>query len=86
MAGEEFGDVDTNLHEGACSSTTEWDGKYLMDNNYRYSKELLHYCLEREIPFCITPQPPPADAPPTLLNPARVRKTVERLRFSEIPV
>lgn len=51
MAGEEFGDIDAIFHEGACSSTTEWDGKYMMDNNYQYSKELLHYCLEREIPF-----------------------------------
>jgi ADP-L-glycero-D-manno-heptose 6-epimerase len=23
----------------------------MMDNNYQYSKEILHYCLEREIPF-----------------------------------
>lgn len=51
MAGEEFGDVEAIFHEGACSSTTEWDGKYMMDNNYQYSKELLHYCTEREIPF-----------------------------------
>lgn len=51
MAGEEFGDVEAIFHEGACSSTTEWDGKYMMDNNYQYSKELLHYCPEREIPF-----------------------------------
>ncbi|MGY6027247.1 ADP-glyceromanno-heptose 6-epimerase [Phytobacter sp. AG2a] len=51
MAGEDFGDIDAVFHEGACSSTTEWDGKYMMDNNYQYSKELLHYCLEREIPF-----------------------------------
>lgn len=41
MAGEEFGDVEAIFHEGACSSTTEWDGKYMMDNNYQYSKELL---------------------------------------------
>lgn len=26
MAGEEFGDVEAIFHEGACSSTTEWDG------------------------------------------------------------
>lgn len=39
MAGEEFGDVEAIFHEGACSSTTEWDGKYMMDNNYQYSKE-----------------------------------------------
>lgn len=51
MSGEELGDIEAIFHEGACSSTTEWDGKYMMDNNYQYSKELLHYCLEREIPF-----------------------------------
>lgn len=39
------------LHEGACSSTTEWDGRFMMDNNYEYSKTLLHFCLERGIPF-----------------------------------
>lgn len=38
MAGEEFGDVEAIFHEGACSSTTEWDGKYMMDNNYQYPR------------------------------------------------
>lgn len=51
LADEDFGDVEAVFHEGACSSTTEWDGKYMMDNNYQYSKELLHYCLEHQIPF-----------------------------------
>ncbi|RTZ22231.1 ADP-glyceromanno-heptose 6-epimerase [Vibrio penaeicida] len=51
MSGENFGPIDAVFHEGACSATTEWDGKYMMLNNYEYSKELLHYCLEREIPF-----------------------------------
>ena len=51
MAGDEFGNIEAIFHEGACSATTEWDGKYMMLNNYEYSKELLHYCLERQIPF-----------------------------------
>ncbi|MDV5171284.1 ADP-glyceromanno-heptose 6-epimerase [Photobacterium rosenbergii] len=51
MAGDAFGPIDAVFHQGACSSTTEWDGKYMMLNNYEYSKELLHYCLERHIPF-----------------------------------
>ena len=51
VAGDDFGDIEALFHEGACSSTTEWDGKYMMDNNYQYSKELLHYCLDRQIPF-----------------------------------
>lgn len=39
------------LHQGACSTTTEWDGRYMMQNNYSYSKALLHRCLEQNIPF-----------------------------------
>ena len=42
-----FGEsVDAIFHEGACSATTEWDGRYMMDNNYEYSKSLLHYCID----------------------------------------
>jgi ADP-L-glycero-D-manno-heptose 6-epimerase len=43
--------VDVLFHLGACSTTTEWDGRYLMENNYTYSKLLLHYCLERGIRY-----------------------------------
>ena len=51
IAGDDLGEIDAVFHEGACSSTTEWNGKYMMQNNYEYSKELLHYCLDRRIPF-----------------------------------
>ena len=43
--------VDAILHQGACSATTEWDGRYMMRNNYAYSKRLLHYCLELKKPY-----------------------------------
>lgn len=43
--------VDAVFHEGACSTTTEWNGQFMMENNYEYSKTLLHYCLDRKIPF-----------------------------------
>src|SRR5690348_3509466 len=29
--------VDAVLHQGACSDTMETDGRYMMENNYRYS-------------------------------------------------
>jgi ADP-L-glycero-D-manno-heptose 6-epimerase len=49
---EDFSEtIEAVFHEGACSTTTEWDGKMMMDNNYQYSKELLHYCMDRHIPF-----------------------------------
>jgi len=39
------------LHQGACSDTMETDGRYMMDNNYQYSLELLNYCQNEEIPL-----------------------------------
>lgn len=52
MAGEQFAEpIEAVFHQGACSTTTEWDGRYMLRNNYEYSKHLLHYCLERHIPF-----------------------------------
>lgn len=45
------GSITAIFHQGACSTTTEWDGRYMMDNNYQYSKELLHYCQQHNIPF-----------------------------------
>jgi ADP-L-glycero-D-manno-heptose 6-epimerase len=39
------------LHQGACSDTMETDGRYMMDNNYQYSLELLNYCQSEEVPF-----------------------------------
>jgi ADP-L-glycero-D-manno-heptose 6-epimerase len=52
VAGERLGaTVEAVFHEGACSLTTEWDGRYMMHNNYAYSKALLHYCLDKGIAF-----------------------------------
>jgi ADP-L-glycero-D-manno-heptose 6-epimerase len=39
------------LHQGACSNTLEDDGRYMMDNNFTYSKELLHFALAGKISF-----------------------------------
>ena len=50
--GEAFGDaINAVFHQGACATTTEWDGRYMLDNNYEYSKALLHYCVGRGVPF-----------------------------------
>ncbi|MFO1256912.1 MAG: ADP-glyceromanno-heptose 6-epimerase [Gammaproteobacteria bacterium] len=49
---DSFGqDIQGIFHEGACSTTTEWDGRYMMENNYEYSKKLLHYSLDRGVSF-----------------------------------
>lgn len=43
--------IEAVFHEGACSMTTEWDGRYMMKNNYEYTKDLFHYCYNLQIPF-----------------------------------
>jgi ADP-L-glycero-D-manno-heptose 6-epimerase len=45
------GDFDAVIHQGACSDTMETDGRYMMENNYEYSKTLLDWCEVRAIPF-----------------------------------
>jgi len=49
LAGDFDGDVEAILHEGACSDTMESDGRYMMENNYRYSVHLLDWCLDQEV-------------------------------------
>jgi len=51
LGGEFDGKIDVIFHQGACSATTEWDGRFMMDNNYEYSKKLLHYCLNNKTQF-----------------------------------
>src|SRR5918996_116109 len=45
------GAVEALFHQGACSDTMETDGRYMIDNNYGYSKRLLEWCQEEEVPL-----------------------------------
>ncbi len=46
-----YGRIEVIFHQGACSTTTEWNGKFMMEVNYAYSRGLLHACLGARIPF-----------------------------------
>ena len=43
----ELGRVDAIFHEGACSDTMEHNGRYMLETNYRCSKDLLDHCQAR---------------------------------------
>lgn len=45
------GAVQALLHQGACSDTTESNGRYMMQNNYGFSRALLDFSTAQEIPF-----------------------------------
>lgn len=39
------------FHQGACSDTMETDGRYMMENNYRYTLDLFNFAQRHRIPF-----------------------------------
>lgn len=51
QAGHFDGAVEAIFHEGACSDTMETDGRYMMENNFRYTSTLLDFCLDHEAQF-----------------------------------
>lgn len=51
LQGKRLDSVEAIIHLGACSSTTEKDASYLVDNNYNYTKELANFAISKEIRF-----------------------------------
>jgi ADP-L-glycero-D-manno-heptose 6-epimerase len=49
--GDFQGGVHAIFHEGACSDTMETNGLYMMENNYRYSCELLNWSQQQRVQF-----------------------------------
>jgi len=47
FARQELGKIDVVFHEGACSDTMEHNGRFMLENNYRRSRDLLDACQAR---------------------------------------
>lgn len=43
--------VSAIFHQGACTDTLEYNGEYMMRNNYDYSKAILHYAIDKSVPL-----------------------------------
>lgn len=48
---DKFAGVETILHMGACSSTTETDSNYMMQNNYQYTRTLVDWSAAHHARF-----------------------------------
>ena len=51
VGGDFDGEIDLVFHNGACSDTMGADGRYMMDNNYRYSLTLLDWCQSEAVRY-----------------------------------
>lgn len=43
--------IEAVFHQGACSATTETDGRYLLRNNYETTRDLCLWCQSENAPF-----------------------------------
>ena len=85
-AGEFEGAIEAVLHQGACSDTMETDGRYMMENNYRYSVALLDYCQEEEVPLLYASSASVYGARHGVSRGARIRGAAQHLRLFQVPV
>ncbi|WP_024851619.1 ADP-glyceromanno-heptose 6-epimerase [Hydrogenovibrio kuenenii] len=83
FAEEGLPEIECVFHEGACSATTEWDGKFMMDNNYEYSKDLLNFCLNRKIPFLYASSASVYGDGPTFIEKREYEKPLNVYGFSK---
>ena len=51
LTSERLSDIDAVIHLGACSSTTEHDADYLLQNNYHYTRSVCEWSLRKDIRF-----------------------------------
>jgi ADP-L-glycero-D-manno-heptose 6-epimerase len=51
LRGGSFPKIEAIFHQGACAVTTEWNGRYMMETNYRYSVELFEHCVGSGVPL-----------------------------------
>jgi ADP-L-glycero-D-manno-heptose 6-epimerase len=83
-AGDFDGEVSAVLHQGACSDTLEGDGRYLLDNNYRYSLELLEFCRSEDIPFLYASSASVYGAGPSFQEDAQFEKPLNVYGYSKL--
>ena len=50
-SGQGLGPVRAVFHQGACSDTMASDGRYVLHNNFTWSKHLYHFCEHNAAPF-----------------------------------
>jgi ADP-L-glycero-D-manno-heptose 6-epimerase len=51
LRNDSLGKVDTVFHLGAISSTTEKNASHLVENNYRFTRELCEWCMHHDVRF-----------------------------------
>lgn len=49
LSNADLGEVDAIIHLGACSSTTETNAEYVLDNNYRYSRTVAEWAVRKNV-------------------------------------
>jgi len=72
------------LHQGACSDTTERNGRYMMDNNYRCTLEIFEYAQSHKIPLLYASSAAVYGAGPEYVEDPRVEVPLNVYGYSKL--
>jgi len=72
------------LHQGACSDTTERNGRYMMDNNYRATLEIFEYAQKHKIPLLYASSAAVYGAGPQYVEAARAEGPLNVYGYSKL--
>ncbi len=71
------------FHQGACSDTMETDGRYMMENNYRYTLELFEWAQALKIPFIYASSAATYGASPIFVEDVRYERPLNVYGYSK---
>ena len=71
------------FHQGACSDTMETDGRYMMENNYRYTLELFEWAQAMKIPFIYASSAATYGASPIFVEDVRYERPLNVYGYSK---
>ena len=81
---EKIPGLEAVLHQGACSDTMVSDGRYVMQNNYQYSKVLLEYCQHFKVPYLYASSASVYGANQTFVENAEYEKPLNAYAYSKL--
>ncbi|MDP9292381.1 MAG: ADP-glyceromanno-heptose 6-epimerase [Verrucomicrobiota bacterium] len=84
LANGQFGKVHAVFHQGACSDTMETNGRYMLDNNYRYSVELLDICEDQGSSFLYASSAATYGAGPRFVEEAGAERPLNVYGYSKL--
>ncbi len=80
----DMGEVSAVFHEGACSDTMATDGRYVLENNFTYSKQLFRFCKKHQAQYIYASSASVYGGGTTFIEEQRYESTLNAYAYSKL--